>query len=188
LEYGAGTLKKYYLLTAFGKDRPGIVADVTGVLVFVGGNIEDATMTRLGGEFSMMLVTALPAGKSLLQVQKSFRALEKKLGLTIALKSIPPALAHHSKEKPAGYMISVYGADHPGIVHSIARALASHQVSITDLQTKVTGPFHKPVYVMLLEVQFPDSLDMDELRTELDRLRQDLKVEISMQDIEAIPL
>jgi glycine cleavage system transcriptional repressor len=181
-------MKKYFLLTAFGKDRPGIVADVTEALVSVEGNIEDATMTRLGGEFSMMLVTALPAGNSLSKVQKRFHALEKKLHLTIDLKAIPPDLAHSSNEKTASYMISVYGADHPGIVHSIARALATKRVSITDLQTKVTGSTRKPVYVMLLEVQIPDNLDMDALRTELDRLREDLKVEISLQDIEAIPL
>lgn len=181
-------MKSYFLLNAFGKDRPGIVAGVTEALVRLGGNIEDATMTRLGGEFSMMLVTALPAGRSLSSVQKSFRALEKKLGLEIGLKKIPPALARPSKEKPAGYMISVYGADHPVIVHSMARALASRRVSITDLQTKVTGSARKPVYVMLLEVQVPDHLDMDGLRTDLDRLRQDLKVEISLQDIEAVSL
>ena len=52
----------------------------------------------------------------------------------------------------------------------------------------MTGSARKPVYVMLLEVQVPDHLDMDGLRTDLDRLRQDLKVEISLQDIEAVSL
>jgi len=61
------------------------------------------------------------------------------------------------------------------------------KVSITDLQTKVTGA-PNPIYVMLLEVQVPASLDMDDLRSELDDLRRDLQVEISLQDIEAIPL
>jgi glycine cleavage system transcriptional repressor len=175
-------------LTAFGKDRPGIVADVTEALVFVGGNVEDATMTRLGGEFSMMLVTALPAGSSLGRVQKSFQGLEKKLGLTIGLKSIPPGLARPIKNKAATYMISVYGADHTGIVHAVARVLASQRASITDLQTKVTGASRKPVYVMFIEIQVPDNMDLDKLRTELDRLRLDLQIEISLQDIEAISL
>ena len=178
----------FFLLTAFGKDRPGIVAGVTEALVQLGGNIEDATMTRLGGEFTMMLVIALPARISLPKARKTLNVLEKRLGLSVHLKPVPSSLARRSKENPPGYMISVYGVDHPGIVHDIAQALAVRRVSITDLQTKVTGSSRKPIYVMLLEVQVPDNLDMDELRTELDRLRQDLKVEISLQDIEAVSL
>jgi len=173
-------------LTAFGKDRPGIVAGVSRVLYELGGNIEDASMTRLGGEFTMMMVTALPASAA--SLQKKLKTLAKKEGLQIAAKPIPPAAAHQSKKESPRYLVSVYGTDHPGIVAQIAQALATRKVSITDLQTKVTGSSRKPVYVMLLEVQVPGPLDMDELRTELDRLRRDLKVEISLQDIEAIPL
>ena len=46
----------------------------------------------------------------------------------------------------------------------------------------------KPVYVMLLEIQAPSAAEMDNLRSDLDQLRKDLQVEISLQDIEAIPL
>ena len=177
--------RRFFLLTAFGKDRAGIVAGVSKVLLNLGANIEDASMTRLGGEFSMMLVTTLPSAAKL---EKSFRALETKLGLQIAVKAIPASAARRPKEEPPKYLISVYGTDRPGIVHHVARTLAQRQVSITDLQTKVIGSPSKPVYVMLLEIQVPASLDLDALRGELDHLRRDLKVEISLQDIEAVPL
>jgi len=181
-------MKKYFLLTAFGKDRPGIVAGVTQALFDLGGNIEDASMTRLGGEFAMMLVASLPPGVSTSQLEKCFRPLKMKLGLDITAKPIPQAAAHRAKLEPPKYLISVYGADHPGIVSQVAQSLAGRQVSITDLQTKVIGAAQKPVYVMLLELQVPPSVDLDELRAELDRLRQDLKVELTLQDIEAVPL
>jgi glycine cleavage system transcriptional repressor len=178
----------YFLLTAFGKDRPGIVAGVTKVLFDLGANIEDASMTRLGGEFSMMLVTSLPPKASASSLEKSFGSLSKKLGLQIAVKAIPPVAAKRSKEESARYLVSVYGTDHPGIVYQVTEALAQRGVSVTDLQTKVTGSSKKPVYVMLLELQVPPSLDMDDVRSVLDQLHQDLKVEISLQDIEAVPL
>jgi glycine cleavage system transcriptional repressor len=181
-------VKNYFLLTAFGKDRPGIVAGVTKVLFDLGANIEDASMTRLGGEFSMMLVTALPAKASAAKLAKGFQILKKKLGMQVDYKPIPVSVARRSHDEPAKYLISVYGTDHPGIVYQVAQALAAYKVSVTDLQTKVIGSRAKPVYVMLLEIQIPASLDMDLVRTELDRLRQDLKVEISLQDIEAVPL
>ena len=54
-------MRKYFLLTAFGKDRPGIVSGVTQVLFEQRGNLEDTTMTRLGGEFCMMVVVSFLA-------------------------------------------------------------------------------------------------------------------------------
>lgn len=179
--------KNTFLITAFGKDRPGIVAGVTGILYDLGANVEDASMTRLGGEFTMMLVTSVPASLSGDKLERELKSLEKKLGIQTAAKGIPYAGGGSAQGAPPRYMIAVYGSDHPGIVYRVTDQLAKRKVSITDLQTKVTGGA-KPVYVMLLEVQAPTSADMDDLRAALDQLRQDLKVEITLQDIEAIPL
>ena len=179
--------KNFFLLTAFGKVRPGIVSGVARVLYELGANMEDASMTRLGGEFTMMLITALPGTVSAAKLEKGLASLQKKLGIQTSVKAIPSAVGVQGKHEPPKFLISVYGTDHPGIVYRVAEAVAKHKASITDLQTKVTGGA-RPVYVMLLEIQAPSSADIDDLRTELDQLRQDLKVEISFQDIEAIPL
>jgi glycine cleavage system transcriptional repressor len=179
--------KNFYLLTAFGKDRPGIVAGVTRILYELGANIEDASMTRLGGEFTMMLISALPTTVTAAKLEKGLQSLEKKLGIQTSAKAIPSAIGAYGQGESPKYLISVYGTDHPGIVYRVVDALAKRKVSITDLQTKVTSG-SQPAYVMLLEIQVPTSTDMDDVRSDLDQLRQDLKVEISLQDIEAIPL
>jgi glycine cleavage system transcriptional repressor len=179
--------KNFFLLTAFGKDRPGIVAGVSRILFELGANIEDASMTRLGGEFAMMLITDLPSGTSAARLEKGLNTIEKKLGLQTAVKAIPADAAMRGKSESPKYLISVYGTDHPGIVHRVTDVLAQHKASITDLQTKVTSGV-KPVYVMLLEVQAPSAENMDALRSELDDLRQELQVEISLRDIEAVSL
>ena len=49
--------------------------------------------------------------------------------------------------------MSVYGVDHPGIVHAVSRRLAERGVSITDLETRLVGGADgEPVYAMMLEV------------------------------------
>ena len=163
------------------------MAGVARVLFELGANMEDASMTRLGGEFTMMLVTSLPASVNTAKLSKALAGLEKKLGIQTATKPIPSAVGSQTQNTVAKYLISVYGMDHPGIVYRVTEALAKRKISVTDLQTKVTGGA-KPVYVMLLEVQVPSSSDAEELGAELDQLRQDLKVEISLQDIEAVAL
>ena len=45
-----------YALSAIGRDRPGIVAEVTGTLLRHGINMADSQMAILGGHFAMMIV------------------------------------------------------------------------------------------------------------------------------------
>jgi glycine cleavage system regulatory protein len=54
-------------------------------------------------------------------------------------------------------VISVYGADRPGIVHDVAALLARHEVNITDLRTRRTGSPEAPLYTMVMEVSVPAS-------------------------------
>ena len=43
-------------ITVVGRDRPGIVADVSARLAGLGLNLTDSTMTLLRGHFAMMLI------------------------------------------------------------------------------------------------------------------------------------
>ena len=54
-------MTRRWILTALGEDRPVIVAGVTKVLYQLGCNLEDSAMTRLEGEFTMMLSFSSPA-------------------------------------------------------------------------------------------------------------------------------
>ena len=51
-----------FAVTAIGRDRPGIVAAISGVFAELGANIEDARMAILRGNFAVMLIAALPEG------------------------------------------------------------------------------------------------------------------------------
>ncbi len=43
-------------VTVIGRDRPGIIAEVTGVMAGLGGNLEDSSMTLLRGHFTWTLI------------------------------------------------------------------------------------------------------------------------------------
>ncbi|MEJ7554142.1 MAG: ACT domain-containing protein, partial [Aquificaceae bacterium] len=49
---------KFFILSIFGKDKPGIVASISKALYQMGLNLEDSSMTRLNGEFTIMLIVA----------------------------------------------------------------------------------------------------------------------------------
>ena len=57
----------------------------------------------------------------------------------------------------------MHGADHPGIVHGIAAALADLEVNVVDLATRVVPGDDGPAYVMVIDVTLPDGVGGDEL-------------------------
>lgn len=176
--------KRGWILTAFGKDRPGIVAQVTQVLYERGCNLEDSAMTRLAGEFAIMLTFAAPARLSQAQLHAAFGAVSKRLALVIHLKSLAAAERRaHSVGSP--YAISVYGADRPGIVYRVSHLLARFRVNITDVSThRVAHPASraaKPLYLMVLEVELPKRLAATRLESRLKLLAKQLGVTVSLR-------
>jgi glycine cleavage system transcriptional repressor len=178
----------FILLSAFGKDRPGIVAHVTGLVYQAGGNIEDASMTRLGGEFAMMLVVGLSNPKKSAPFLKALPGIQKKLGLTLNARPISGSLAHTKRQSQASHLISVYGADRPGIVYRTAQALATRKINITDLNTRTLERSGKTLYVMLLEVQIVSRAKAKALKRDLDRLGRSLRLDVTFQEIDSVPL
>ncbi len=124
-------------VTAIGSDRPGIVAAVTGVLVEQGCNLEDTSMTILRGHFAMMLVVDTPPELSATELESALEHPAAALELVVTVRPIDEAVA----SSPAGeaWTVSVYGADHPGIVHAVSSALADGAINITDLNTRLLG-------------------------------------------------
>jgi len=137
-------------VSAIGADRPGIVAGVTGVLVAHGCNLEDTSMTILRGHFAMTMVVSSPVPAATLAT--AIAPVAEQLELVVDVRDLAPVPAHSSTGRP--YVVSVHGADHPGIVHAVADLLARHGVNIADLTTHLVGD-DEPLYVMTLDVEVP---------------------------------
>jgi glycine cleavage system transcriptional repressor len=164
-------------ITAIGADRPGVVAAVTGVLADLEGNLEDSSMTILGGRFAMVLIVAVPDSLTADEVRAALDTPAAELGLDVSVHPSDPAGPSREGEP---WSVTVYGADRPGIVNRIARVLAESDVNIADLTTRVIGTPDRPVYAMLLDVVLPDGVDASGLQSELDAVAAELGVECSM--------
>ncbi len=167
-------------VTAFGADRRGIVAAVTGVLVERGGNLEDSAMTILGGHFAMMLIVEVSDEVTPADLERDLAARGAPLGLTVAVRPV----ADPPQDVPAegsSWSVSVHGADHPGIVHRVTRLLADHGANIVDLSTRIVGETEPPAYVLRLSVVLPTGADATSLDAELEALAEDLDVDLHLR-------
>ncbi len=174
-----------WIVTALGKDRPGIVAGVTQVLYRLGCNLEDSAMTRLEGEFAIMLIFSASASKSSETLLNAFAPLERRLSLVIHLKPLTAKETNRPRSLGIRHLISVYGADRAGIVFQVSDTLAHIGVNITDVHTHRSTGGKASLYLMLLEVEIPSRLSLASVEGKLKQLAKRLGVEVSVRLAEA---
>jgi len=141
-------------LSAVGVDQPGIVAAVSGVLVDLGCNLEDSTMSILQGQFAMVLVVANPEGVDAGRLEEALAPVAARFGLVVVVR---PFVEVEGGE-PAGHepwTVSVHGGDRIGIVHAVASALAEEGGNVVDLSTHLVGGADAPLYVMTVRATLP---------------------------------
>lgn len=178
--------KKFAAITALGKDRPGIVASLAKALFESGCNLEDSSMTRLKGDFAVLLLVSFPGNTSFTGPRASLEGAAKDLGLTLQVRELAPEEAEPSPDAPSlPHTLIVYGVDHPGIVHRVAQTASENRANITDLRTHVTRGKDAPLYSLTMDLDLPDQAAADSLGKALDALKKDLKVEIAFRPMEA---
>lgn len=163
-------------VTVIGRDRPGIIAEVTAVLAELGGNLEDSSMTLLRGHFSWMLIV---------DIETSVPELERRLAHLSdddLVVSVLPVAPQETRSAPEGYVLSVHGADHPGIVAGVTSTLAAHGGNITDLSTRLG---RGGMYLLVAEVALPSDVEVVELGAQLAQVGRDLGVEVSLRPAES---
>ncbi|AGA90932.1 glycine cleavage system regulatory protein [Thioflavicoccus mobilis 8321] len=134
------------MLTLVGEDRPGIVAAVTRALCDAGCNLGEASMIRLGGNFTIMLmVNGEERGTRL---QEALAPVAADLGLRCHIDPIHGALHRHPVPN---IQVRVMGADRAGIVAEVTEALAGTGFNILELDSSVCGDPQRPLYIMNIQ-------------------------------------
>ena len=177
-------MKSYYILSAIGKDRPGIVADVSEVIYECGGNIEDSNMGLLRTHFALLILFSAEKEEIDQKLSVRLKRLEWEKRLTVFFRPlegepVPYAVTQHA----APYELQAVGVDKAGIVARLARCLASHNINITQMSTSSrpepgTGT---PIYHMRVRMEVPGDVDPNVLRTELDGIAESLHIDLSFQ-------
>jgi glycine cleavage system transcriptional repressor len=168
-------------MTAFGKDRPGIVADVTEILYEYGCNLEDTSMTLLAGEFTLILLFTAESEKVADTLSKACRRLEQEKGISAFLRPLAPRKTVTPSSGFFTHTLHVEGMDQAGIVYKVSRFLSDNRINITDLKStvKASPESGTALYVMDIRVQIPESTPMGPVKKGLSAVADDLNVDIT---------
>jgi len=178
----------HFAVSVVGKDRPGIVAAISEGLFHLGCNIADSSCTMLAGEFAMILIVSHVRPFSKTRLFDELKPACDRFGMSLSVRSLAADEALRQETVGEICLVSVYGADQPGIVFRVTRELARQGINITDLATKLIGTSELPVYVMMLEAAVPNGQTPESLEKLLEELKKELDVEINVRIVTPISL
>lgn len=163
-------------ITAVGRDRPGIVAGLTAALLPLGANLHDCRAALLRGSFAMVMAVEVPDAVDAAAARTAIAPAAEALGLEVWV-----GVATGAEHTPGGErcVISVYGADHPGIVHATSSALAALGINILDLSSRVVGD--PPVYVLGIEAELPPGVSIAVVEAALLPMATEQRVELHLE-------
>jgi glycine cleavage system transcriptional repressor len=174
-------MDQLYIMTAFGEDRPGVVADVTRIIYESGCNLEDSAMTLLMDEFAMILLFT-GKGKTLSDdLTRECRRLEKEKGISAFFRT----LGSRSASRNTGFSshtLHVEGIDHTGIVYRVSSHLADLGINIANLSShrELLPESGTAMYRMKIDIQVPTAQSLEDLSESLQRLAEEIHVDITL--------
>jgi glycine cleavage system transcriptional repressor len=143
-------------------------------------------MAILRGHFTMTLIVSAPEQIDLPQLRGDLERTREALGLdaiTVSRVAETPA-----DDSGPSHIVTVYGADHPGLVHAVSSELAHAHVNVTDLNTRLVDQDGDALYVMMLEVAVPAGLGDGELKALLEGVGREQAVEVSVRPLDQVAL
>ncbi len=185
--------KKLGMLTVIGKDRPGIIAEVSGALYRGGCNLEDMSMTRLEQQLAMMMIVCYEErGKK--KPSPALEILSKKSGMSFYWKDLPVKLSSGRfgrdskslRNSDMTCLVTAIGKDRTGIVYEVSRLMASFKLNITDLNSRIIGSASKPLYSMMLEAEIPKNFKLLKLTKSASVLAKKLNMEIQIKPVQRV--
>ena len=179
---------KRLIISAVGPDRPGIVSEISGVITSHGGNIEKSRMTRLGSDFTIIMLVMVDSKWE----ESLVVALQAIKELSITTKGTEPntVIKGENCQVTGGEncQISLSGADNEGIVKVLSKYLAGKSINILEMETHISNApvTGTPLFNLIAITSTPVNLNMSNIQSDLNQIAQKLGVEITVNQSESI--
>lgn len=170
-------MTQHLVLTVIGDDRPGLVGELSTVISAHQGNWLESSMAQLTGKFAGIVEVAVDADKA--------EALQQALGELRDLRiTVEKAQSRKSALKGRRLKFALVGHDRIGIVREVSQVLAHHAVNVESLDTHTSSaPMSAAVlFHAVAELTAAPDLDVGALTGELERISNDLMVDITLDE------
>ena len=177
------TMSSNLVISVLGKDRPGIVNELSECILDAGGNIADSRMSVLGGDFAVILMVS-GNWNTVAKIESQLAQLAETLDMTIT--------SRRTEQRPVRrdllpYGVDVVALDHPGIVHHLASFFSARDINIQGMDTSTYCAAHTgtPMFNVHMTVEIPARLHIATLREDFMEFCDQLNLDGVMEPIKA---
>lgn len=172
-------LTQHLVISAVGKDRPGIVNELSLSIFDAQCNILDSRMAVLGGEFAVILLVSGERDQ-IATLAKRLPATGERLNLTITVKE---TISRETAQGVVPYSIEAVAIDHPGIVYQLAGFLSARAINIENLATRSYAAAHTgtPMFSVTMTVGIPAAQKINQLREEFTDFCNELNIDATFK-------
>ncbi len=166
-----------YVISVIGEDRVGIVSKVTQFLFEKGFNIIDIEQTVIHSQFTMvLLIQLLHVRFQLSRLRTGLSLLAKELSMNITITPLHEFKGLRLAETKKPYVLTILGADRPGIVAAFSSTLAKHHCNIERIKMIARGELlAMEMWIDLRKANF------NLLRTDLTAVAKKIRMDVIAQ-------
>lgn len=176
-------MKKQMIISVMSKDRPGIIASITGAIYQLGGDLADLNQTVLCGYLTMILSASFDAQVTKEDLVAAISHIKTDCKFEVSIKELSETdTGCLEASAPETYILTVQGPNKAGIVHGISQFCFDHNINILDLATTLKSN----QYTMALQLDLRRcSLELESLQKALEEYsrQNNLTVMIQHNDI-----
>lgn len=125
------------VITATGKDKPGLIAQIADIISSANANIVDIEAFSMRGLFAIfMIVDCHAAVVSVENLKAQLVDVGEEIGLDVTLE---PYVAGRQKGEKKPVLLTTIGRDRPGIVASVSKFLSEKKANIERIRMIASG-------------------------------------------------
>ena len=171
-------MSRQMIISVMSKDRTGIVADITGAIYELGGDLADLNQSTLGGYLTMILFATFDGDITPAMLMERIDAIDSSTTLDVVAREIKkspdPALSELPQKT---YIMTTQGLNRKGLVYGVSSFCFEHDINILDLATTIKGD----IYTMVLQLDLSRVESIVEVRDALANYAQDQGLQIVLQ-------
>lgn len=171
-------MDKQLIISVLSKDRPGIIADITGVIYELGGDLADLNQSVLAGYLTMILIASFEHSVTPDLLLRRIAGISSPTRLDVVVREMEEPLEVTRLQAPEKtYVVTAQGRNRSGLVHGISSFCYRQGINILDLATTRT----EDRYTMILQLDLTAVASISEVRRELQEYADQHGLQVVMQ-------
>ena len=159
-----------------GKDRIGLISDITKEISSLNGNIETSKMIKLNQDFNMLMLISINNQK--------IDALNQNLSLYTDLNISIKKTLNKKIDPNSKYIFILIGADTEGIVQQCTQLFSDLSINTINLETQlinapITGT---PLFYIKAIISIPKNISLEIVKNKINDLESKSNVKIKFEE------